>query len=202
MPFVQGDLVTLSDVKTHLRIPTTDTSNDTQLQGFIDAASAIVGYEVGPVTTTSFTETHVPRGSRVIVDQVPIVSVTTITEYIGRTAYTLSLQPPGSTTDNWGYSIDLPDSGVIVRRDGAGIEIPFWGTPVVVTYTAGLASTPPDVKMAVLEDLRGLWQQTQQGQRPGGTSGSTVDAWTVGPLRLFPRLAAVLERAGRTQSIA
>ena len=85
------------------------------------------------------------------------------------------------------------------------METPFWG-PVVVAYTAGIEDVSPDIRLAVLEDIRGLFQQTQQGMRPpafgGGGGPGGGDTWTVGPMRQFPRLAALLEGAGRTQSIA
>ncbi|GAC1373718.1 MAG: hypothetical protein NVSMB4_00580 [Acidimicrobiales bacterium] len=202
MPFVQGSLVTLADTKLHLNIPATDTSNDVELQGFMDTASAIVGYEAGPITQTTFTETYTPSGSRIMLRQVPVVSVTSVVEYLGRISYTLTSQPPGSTVDNYGYSLDIPDAGLLVRRGGAGTETNFWGSPVVVVYVAGLATTPPDIRLAALEDIRDLYQQSQQGQRPGGSgSAAQSDQWGPERNRMFPRLAALLDRASRTQSI-
>jgi hypothetical protein len=198
---VPSDLVTLSDVHDFLNIPTGDTSHDTKLQHYIDAASQIVAYEVGDVTSTTHTETHVPTGSRIILDWVPVLSIQTVTEYVGVLPYTLTSQPPGSTSDNYGYSLDLPNAGVLVRRDAAGQECNFFGSPVVVAYTSGRTSIPSDVFLAVLEDIRGLYQQTQSGGRPGfQTPGS--DQWNAGPLNLFPRLRAVLASSVRTQSIA
>lgn len=199
------DLVTLTDVKAHLNIPTSDTSNDTELGGFIDAASDFITYIAGPVVSTPLTETHRTRGGLyyVMLRQPPVLSITSVVEYVGTVGYTLTQQQPGSTVDNWGYSINLA-SGALVRRSSAGTRMPFLGGDLVVAYVAGRVSVPPQIRLACLEDIRGLWQRTQLGGRPafddGGSSGS--DGWTSGPLNLFPRLKALLDGATRTPSIA
>lgn len=196
-------IVTMADVHGQLNIPDADTSHDAELQGYIDAAAAIVGYEVGPITPTQFVETHRPAGSTVMLDQSPIISVVSVVEYWGRLAHSLTLQPPGSTVDNFGFSVDLANAGMLVRRSSAGTEISFLGTPVVVTYVAGYSVVPADVRLAVLEDIRGLYQQTQQGGRPSltGGGGPAGDAWSSGPTHLFPRLAHILSGPSRTQSV-
>lgn len=199
------DLVNLSDAKAHLNIPGTDTSHDAELQGFIDAASEVVNYDAGPQTPMTYTETYRTAGrSRICLDHVPVIDVQSMTEYVGVQAWTLTLQPPGSTTDNYGFSIDIPEAGTIVRRSGAGTEINFFGPVVTVTYTAGQSSVRADVRMAVLEDIRGLYQQTQQGGKVGGgqIGAGGDDQWMAGPMHLFPRLTMLLEGRARTQSIA
>lgn len=196
-------IVSLSEVKTHLNITTIN--NDGELQGFINAATAQADYWFGPTRRTSYTnEIHDGGWPTIVLFNAPVLSVETITEYIGPTAHTLTLQPPGSTVDNYGYSIDDPLSGVIVRRSAAGTPIPFFAGPksVVVSYTVGSTAVSADVRMAVLEDIRGLWQQTQQARRPNMPASAVEDVWNVGPLRMFPRLAELASGPGRIPSIA
>lgn len=200
-------LVTLDDVRAHLNVPDEDDSHDVELQGFIDAATAQVQYWTGPVIPTTFTdEVHDGGYPTVALFNPPILTVASVTEYIGTVAYQLTAQPPGSTVDNYGYSLDDPLAGILVRRDGAGCPTRFMGGPrsVVVSYTAGLAAVPGDIRLATLEDIRGLYQQTQQGGRPsfGGGGGGPDDIWSSDPIRAFPRLAALLDGPGRTPSIA
>lgn len=193
-------IVSLAEVKTHLNV--TSTNNDTELQGFINAATAQADYWFGPTRRIAYTnEVHDGGWPTIVLFNSPILSVESIKEFIGPTEHDLTLQPPGSTVDNYGYSIDDPQSGVIVRRSAAGTAIPFMAGPrsVIVSYTAGTLAVPADVRMAVLEDIRGLWQQTQQGRRPAGPE---EDVWNVGPLRMFPRLAALAADPSRIPSIA
>jgi hypothetical protein len=198
-------LVTIEDVHQHLNIPDTDMSHDVELQGFIDAATAFITYVAGDVIATDYAETYETwRTDVIMLRHVPVLTVTSVIEYIGVMAYTLTSQPPGQTVDNYGYSLDFPDAGLLVRRSGVGTRTQFLGSPVVVNYTAGRATVPGDVRMATLEDIRGLYQLTQLGRRPafGSTSANPSEDWRVGPLNLFPRLAALFDGPGRAQSIA
>lgn len=198
-------LVTLADVHQHLNIPDTDTSHDVELGGFIDAATAFISYIAGDVIPADYTETYETyRADTILLRHVPVLQVTSVTEYIGVMSFTLTEQPPGQTVDNYGYSLDLPSAGLLVRRSAVGTRTPFLGPNVMVTYTAGRATVAGDIRMATLEDIRGLYQLTQLGGRPlFGTAGTNPsEDWRVGPLKLFPRLAALLDGPGRTQSIA
>lgn len=199
-------LVRMSDVLRHCRLPAGDMTYQGELQMYIDAATPIVEYITGPINPLVITNEVYPiqgGASRLMLRSVPIASIQSIIEYIGITPFTLTSQPPGSTVSNYGYSLDRPEAGLVVRRSSFGQEMPFLGTTVVASYTAGLATVPPDVKLAVLEDIRGIFQQTQLGGRPKFGGGlADEDGWTVGPLHLFPRLAAILEGKARVQSIA
>lgn len=198
-------LVTLAQVHDVLNIPTVDTSHDAELQRYIDAATATVTYITGPLTPTTFTEVRDGGAPVIMLDNPPVQSITSVIEYVGATGYTLTSQAPGATTDNYGYSLDDPASGKLVRRSSAGMPMPFFGGrgAVVITYIAGVSSVPPDVVMAALEDIRGLYQQTQQGGKVGGGSigSGGDDQWSVGPMHLFPRLAMLLDGPRRAQSI-
>ncbi|MEU6582754.1 hypothetical protein [Nocardia sp. NPDC046763] len=198
-------LVSMSDVYRHLNLDESDLAPMAELQGFIDAATPFVEYITGPMLPTTVTETYpvVVGQTQIMLRTCPVLSIQTVTEYLATVARTLTNQPRGSSTDNYGYSLDIASAGLLVRRGVVGVAIPFLGDTVVVSYTAGRATVPAHVRMAALEDIRGLWQQTQQGGNPRfGGDRAAEDGWTVGPIHLFPRLAALLEGTTRVQSIA
>lgn len=195
-------IVSLADVKSYLRI--TSTNNDALLNLYILGATAVATYWFGEINSLTVTgEVHDGGHETILLRHTPILSVTTVTEYIGISAYVLTSQPEGSTVNNYGYSLDLPEAGLITRRSGAGTPMPFLGgdRAVIVSYVAGRATVPDDVYLATLEDIRGLWQQTQQGGRPqfGGAENSD---WNAGPLHQFPRLASLAASSQRTSGIA
>lgn len=199
--------ITLAQVHDALNIPQSDTSHDAELTRYIDAAVATVTYITGPLTAATFTEYRDGGSPVIMLDNPPVISITSVTEYVGVTGRTLTAQPLGQSVDNYGYSLDDPLSGKLVRRGSGGLATPFWGGrgSVIITYVAGQASVPADVVLATLEDIRGLYQQTQQGGRAGG--GGSIgaggdDQWTSGPMHLFPRLNMLLQGPSRTQSLA
>lgn len=201
-------IVTLADVHGHLNIDTSDTSRDAELQGFIDAATATVTYITGPQAATTYTETRDGGGPVIMLDNPPILSITSVTEFFTPGGMVLTQVPLGSSTGNaFSYTLDDPIAGKITRRM-SGYETSFLGgrNSVVIVYSAGTAAIGADVRLAALEDIRGLYQQTQQGggrSLGGGAIGAGGDdQWSVGPMRLFPRLQELLSGSQRTQSIA
>lgn len=146
-----------------------DTSQDGELDGFVQAAAALIENVVGPVSPTSYTEVHDGGGPTIFLRRVPVLSVTTITEYVALTGYALTLQPLGQTTSAYGYSLDDPLTGVVTRRTSSGVMSPFLGgrQAVTVTYVAGRASVPANVRLACLELVREMWSATQRGNSSG-----------------------------------
>lgn len=200
-------LVALADVHDHLNIPAADTTHDVELQGFIDAVSSLIVYSTGPMSPLVITgEVHHEAAGRdrIVLYETPVISVQQVVEYVGPQARPLTSQPLGSASfDNYGY--DLPDlaSGVVYRRIGSGLLGTFFGY-VTVSYTAGYQALPADVRLAVLEDIRGLYQVTQQGGRPafGQNTGAGEEPAGVSPTHLFPRVQQLLARTRRVQGIA
>lgn len=200
-----NELVKMADVLRHLDLPAGDTTYQAELTTIIEAATPIVEYITGPINPVTYTNEayDVSGADRVMLRHVPVISVTSVSEWIGITQFALTLQPPGSTVDNYGFYVARYEDGLIIRMSAFGQPMPFLGSQLTVTYQAGRSAIPPDVKLAVLEDIRGLWQQTHNGGRPKFGGGlADEDGWTIGPLHLFPRLAAMLENKARTQSIA
>lgn len=191
-------LVTKPEVKNHLNIPESETKFDTELDIFINAALPKVEYIIGPIEARTLTEIyHVCGRSQLILTTVPVLSVTTVTEYLGGQAHVLANEPPSTTSPTlYGYYLENAQSGLI-RRRSYGYNATFLGHEVVVTYQAGRASVPADVKLAALDDIRALFQQTQTAARPQFGGGGVVmgpDRWG-GPedLHMFPRLASLLQ---------
>lgn len=191
-------LVTLADAKAHLNIPSSaGTTYDTELQGFIDAAQPVVEQLAGPVVPRVITgETHNGGRDRIVTYNSPIISVQSLTEYVGASAFTLTAQPLGSTTSNYGYEIVDSNGGVIVRRSAAGMPVPFQGdfNSVVISYTAGYSTLPANVRLGALELIRHWWQRSQQAARRGFRSapGGNDDVGVMVGNFLVPNFVAEL----------
>lgn len=139
----------LADAKTHLNI--TVNTYDTELQGFIDAAEAVIGNIVGPLVLTGVSARVRASGGSLILPVAPAASVTSITDS-GSTALVLA-----------DLVIDL-DAGIVTYANGAFFA-DGWYT---VEYSAGRSSMPADLLLAVKELVRHMWT-TQRGAttRPG-----------------------------------
>lgn len=186
-------IVDLASVKAHLNIPTSNTTWDDELQGFILAAADLARDVVGPVTAEQHTEWHNGGSPSIVVDWLPLASVQSVTEYIGPTAWVLTEQPLGSSTDSYAYSVDT-DRGQITRRAvGDAVCFPHGVKNVKVVYTAGRGgSIPWTVRLGSLELIRHLYQLTQQGGRPrfggaalDGENGSMVPSGFALPNRVL-----------------
>jgi hypothetical protein len=152
-------IVTYQDVKTHLNL--TDDGDAFELTRFIDAASDIVEQIVGPLSDSTYTETHDATNRSVLVlNHFPVQSVQSVVESVWGASRTLTAQPVGSA--GFGYTM-AAESGVMERRFYGGPSR-FCG-PVTVTYTAGRGSVPAAVQLATLVIVAHLWQ-TQRGAAP------------------------------------
>lgn len=186
-------LVTLDEVIAHLNLEG-DTSLDTvELQGFIDAATAYIQAATGPIVQQTYTEVHSGGGSTICVFHPPIVSVTSIVEYVGPVGYTLTEAELGTPAGAYSFSIDDPRSGIIRRRWQGGFTGPFVGGDhnIVVTYVAGRTEVPADIRMAVLQDIAGLYQPSQLGTNPYYDNNQAGNG-PINPIGMFPRVAAIL----------
>lgn len=174
-----ADLVTLAEVKAALNIPTADVSHDTELDLYIDAATAHVEDRYGVLPAETVTEialaTDLGDGEiRLLPSRSPVSSVTSITRSDGTTYST------GFTITADGY----------VEHDN--LTYGRW----TIVYVSTLAAVPANLKLAALEDIRGLYQPGQIG--PPGAFGafgieSTDTGTTYRPVRSWPRLDAWVE---------
>ena len=172
------DLLTLAEAKSRLRIAGSDTSRDEELAAYITAVSKMLDEWVGPTVQRTVTdETHDGltgygcRRQRITLQRRPVVSVTTVLEYSGTSATTLSLKSTSSHPDN-GYRLEpyAADpglySGVVVRTSGSH---DWWWEPernnVKVTYAAGRVASTTAVdarfKQAAGLVLKNLWREEE-----------------------------------------
>lgn len=161
-------LVTLDDVYDTLNIKNPDGTDDGELQGFIDAAQAVIEDIVGPVVPQTYTEVHSGRGPSIVLDHTPVISVTSVTEYIGVTPYALSDAELGGSTSAYSYSLDDPTAGIVSRRyNGLVGGFAAGNRNIQIVYVAGQATVPANVRLAALELIRMQWQPQQSGNLPG-----------------------------------
>ena len=169
--------VTLDECKQDTNI-TTDT-NDEELQGIIDAATAILenhpGYTVADhVKQTTVSEWHDGGNDEIILKRYPVASVTSVTEWNGTTPQTLTADAwdSGAGAD-YGYALDA-DAGVLYRSSG-GSPSRFTGR-VKVIYVAGTTTVPADLRLAALLLVEHLWETQRGGQGPALPTGLDIDS--------------------------
>lgn len=180
-------IMTLVDLKPRINIDLTDTSQDVELQQFIDEVSDVVEYIVGPVRSQQFTEWHPGMCASILLERRPVLTVESVTEYVGTMSYTLTQQQPDTTAlDGFGFFL-YPEEGIIERTvygmPGWFSALPWWTTKtpgwftatpqrygtgrgrVKIVYTTGRAAVPAHIRGGALELARLNYTQTQQGGR-------------------------------------
>ena len=150
-------LVSVDEAVAHLRSAniTTSDSDREQLQWFCMVATAAVERDLGRAAVRRVvTETHNGGYDRLILRTGPIIGITTVTES-GAT-----LTP---VTDF------VPDllTGELYR--GSSTALAHWASGrqnIVITYQAGYANPPREVREAALGLVQELWQVSQQAPHP------------------------------------
>lgn len=198
-----SSIVTLGEVQDYLQLDTLPPDGGVQLQMFIDAARVVVEDIVGPVVQTTFDEWH-DGGSPYIATRFrPIVSVTSVTIYIGPTAYPLTQVPSPDQGTLWSYMFE-PEGRITRRGPGGGtIAFPTGVDAIHVVYVAGRTSVPTNIKMGALEIIRHNWQMTQQAGRPSFAGAAGEDEIPVAAAFAIPnRVLEWLDAFKRHPSIA
>jgi len=146
--------VSLTEVKAHLNIGADNIGSDDEIRAFINAATAAIEQRVGPMTRRTVTETH-DGGGKVLLRTYPVISLTTVTDN-------------GITLTSGQYR---ERDGVVTKKSGTSATNFTTGLDgVSVTYQAGRTSVPADLRQAVLEQVRHMWE-TQRGQQRGRRGG-------------------------------
>jgi hypothetical protein len=154
-------VLTLALAKSHLNIPATTVTQDTELQTVIDAAEAGLAKRVGPLTATSTSQRVQGGGDQLILDTLPIVSLTSVT-------------PAGGSALTVGELMAAP--GGVVEYTAGGTFGERWYD---VVYSAGRSTCPDDLLFAVKELVRHLWETQRGGTRRPGSGGSDATANTL-----------------------
>lgn len=167
-------LVTRAEVKTHLNIPSNVTTDDDELDDFIDVASDLVeGYADRKFTSMTGTSYFDGGGDLFVLPTAPVASV-------------VSVAVSGVTLASTTYGVDLANG--VVHTDTAT----YADTQnVTIVYTAGSATIPNLVKHATKEAVRHLWETqrgTGRGRNPRGGDDYTAGASFSLPRRVMELL--------------
>jgi hypothetical protein len=165
------DVLTLAEAKAALNIPASNNDYDTELAQVVTAASRFIDDVFGPVVQRTITdERHDGYAGTVDLDHAPVVSITSVKEYSGGTASTLTAE---TETIAGTYRVDL-EQGIIYRRS-TWVAYRFASQSVVVTYVAGRAATTAAVdakfKEAGAIAAIHLWQHRGSGNGIGVVGG-------------------------------
>lgn len=149
-------IVSLKDAKKQLNIPLDKTSDDEEIRSMIEGITGPIEDYVGAVPRR--TETQVFDGGRcaVLLAHIPLISVTSVVD-------------SGTTLTAGDYEVNLT-SGVLTRVAGIAL-LPFLPgvQSVTVTYVAGRAIVPANVRLATLITLQHMWET----QRPAASGPFT-----------------------------
>jgi len=171
------------DVKPYLNIGATDTTRDSELAGFISGATDLIEYETGPVASRVVSgEQHSGGGTVVALRQLPVASVLSVVEYQGTLAQPLTQAASPGVAGAYSFTLE-PETGTLTRRGSYGALSEWFAgrNNIVVSYQSGYTTIPAGIRMATLEVIRLMYQQTQQGAtglRPAGSMHSDGDAPT------------------------
>ncbi len=172
-------LISLEEIRDHLRIASGDRQFDARLLRLLDAMTPTIEAITGPILQRIYQEeTYDGGGWFITVRHRPIVEVHSVVEYRGPIPYVLTQVP----TPDLGqiYSYMWEPAGRITRRTvGGGMtSFPGGADTVFVTYTAGQATVPGNVREGVLRmmDLHFQRQELGGGRAfGGGNSGVSLD---------------------------
>lgn len=154
-------VLTVAAAKVHLNVTTS--TQDAEIQTFIDAAEAAIATRCGPLASTpGITERHAGGGRASLVLRVtPVISIQSVAAVDGATIDVAQL--------------DLrSDTGIVSYLRGQ-LFPSFASLLYDVTYTAGWDPVPKDLMLAVKELVRHFWEGSQRGPvaRPGTDTPST-----------------------------
>lgn len=185
-------LVSLADAKAQLNFRPGYTTDDAELQGFIDAATPLVEDIAGVILPRTIVgETYDGGVRELALRSVPVISITSVTETVFGATYPLSPTSAGTVTDDFGYELVDPVKGIVARRGFGSGTLPAYGgygggyggsevppySPdsqmlflagqrgVTVSYVAGYQVTPPNVRLGALLLVQHLWQSSQNGKQ-------------------------------------
>ena len=185
------DVVTLAEAREDL-----GDGGDSALMGqYITRISRLLDKACGPIVQRAVTaEVHDGGTYAIMLDEYPVVSVTSATEYQGTTAVTLTEEAVTSSPGS-GFLVDF-STGRVWRRSGKRDWYFYPGRRnIIITYEAGryanTASVDERFKAAALIALRNLWGREQgMGTVTFGPDGQPI----VGATFALPNAAAAFIR--------
>lgn len=180
--FFVGDPATLDELKDSLNDRTGSSLNDSELTRFLTSALGIIEGLVGPIVPKAFLREQRDGGSPTIITRwTPIISVQSLTEYAGRTAFAYTAITDPSQASNYTYLVDPSLNGVIHRLGPSGYPQPFCG-PVYLSYTAGRAVLSERLHQAVVLQATEDYQRSQVGNRSAVANQQAAERPLISPI--------------------
>jgi hypothetical protein len=171
-------VLSLPEAKTHLNIPTSNTTNDGELVGFIEAAEQSIADECGPLVPTTVTERVDGQFSSLKLHTTPVLSIISVTP-VGGTALS-----PSELAE-----LDVRSGGIITMISGGW----FGSRRYDVVYQAGRTSVPANLLLGIKEHIRYLWE-SQLGNAPSSGALPEDQFGTAAPLAALARRVEQLIR--------
>jgi hypothetical protein len=184
--FTELGIVGLAEVKSHLSIPSTLTTEDEELRRVIDAASDLAEGYVGQILgRRTFTDELYDGGTEFIRIRSPkAISISSVYEngdLVSSNAYSL---------DYTGQRLYRIGSGTLYATNSYG----YWTggfNNIKITYVAGYVNPPMAAKQGVLEIIRHLWTTQRGAMSVMGRSQSGDEMYST-PTYSLPRRAMEL----------
>jgi hypothetical protein len=179
MPADVGYLCSLADLRDELNLTSSNTVHDDELRLYLAAATPIIEDLTGPMLPATVTEQYDGGTQNIILRHNPINTVTTVVEYWGSYAFTLTQASNPANAGQYSYTVDV-GTGVITRRTPSGAAT-FFATGlrnIHVTYTVGNGTVPANVRLAARRLAAHSYRVSQQGTRPAFGTGDTDQAFT------------------------
>lgn len=159
--------ITLDELKSHLNIPESDTTDDVELEMHRSAAEEHVQGLIGPVLQREVVETLATKYQAALLSTLPVLSVT-------------GVQYAGNAWTGWTSSLSTGLLSTLPSGD------------VTVTYLVGRTSCPDAVRLAALIIAGHLWQTQRGPSAPTGALPNDFGATPVGVGYLVPNRALEL----------
>lgn len=163
-----ANIVSLTDVKTHLRYPSPSqpSPDDTALQKFINAADDCIEYECNDILPSLHSEHYDGGDISIFLRHKPLLSVQNIEEGWGYINYELDfveVNSPGPVFSMFAYSIENYETAEISRRTAGNVTRPFRAGDgnIFVQYRSGVEAIPGSVILGELELIVHWWQNSQ-----------------------------------------
>jgi hypothetical protein len=140
-PADPGYVMSLVSLKEHLNIPAAKTDDDEELRDWMESVTRLIESKAGEVARKSYTERHNGGGS-LWLRHPPVISVTSIEPWLS------------SGTTYAAADVRASESGRVELLSGRA----FSGGPFAVTYVAGRAIVPANIRDAAKIILKHLWE--------------------------------------------
>lgn len=186
-------LVTLAQVKAHLDIVGSNANQDTKLQLFLDAAESWFYSDIQRTRIEAGAVTEYVHGNQadtIMLMEYPIISVTEV-----RINADGVFTDPSSIVPATDYTISDEENCIVLRnsRFPAGIN------NIQVTYVAGYATVPVEIKLAVLWLVE--WFYLHNNRKDMGRTNMSKQDESQGVLAAMPPMVtSILNLHRRTEA--